>query len=465
MTLEQELLDSYLEHPIGIPTNASEFLEPPLESFTNPLKIKNGLGSVSFYSPTMGNEISPARVEKYLKTAGSAIGQSHLSRACLGKGNLFDNFDWTNVYLAGGSIANASVCQLHKTTNHDFDLYIVGLSEDQAKEKLRYMLEHFASVAQTVGDNQLPYPRIIRTATAVTITWGIGFRNVQICLTLARDILSLLLSFDLAPCKVAYQPGRIFMTPTARLAYKHGLYPVWDSLLNGPNIGKRIVKYEGRGFTPVFIEAEVTKLKYVQVLAELVKPQIIDDQYNVVDLETDELNVHDERHSRIRYDAERIYRGRYVQDPNFIMVQYRSKCKPTFPHQGVGCSMKTPDGVFYAIDNVDWYLQEQMITSPKMYPEYVACNLSDHIKFLSLPDLMDLLKTRTAPDSVTIKGVFVNGPDKLAITFEDAQGQSFVTEYTNGKQTTTPSQTEPAEYQPVPEEEWVQTIYDFVHLH
>lgn len=78
--------------------------------------------------------------------------------------DMFEGFVWSNVLLAGGSLFRA---YCHYDSNHDFDLYIYGLTLAQAEQKLAMIVKHFAT---TVNGNG--HMRVVRSDTAVTLSWG-----------------------------------------------------------------------------------------------------------------------------------------------------------------------------------------------------------------------------------------------------------------------------------------------------
>lgn len=94
--------------------------------------------------------------------------------------NQFQNFDWTNVFIAGGSIL---ACLMGFKTdqddafkNSDVDLFLVGInSQEEANQKLK-------SIYQRLCDNSQTAPKIIRTKYAVTIINEFPYRNIQIVL-------------------------------------------------------------------------------------------------------------------------------------------------------------------------------------------------------------------------------------------------------------------------------------------
>ena len=96
--------------------------------------------------------------------------------------NVFQNFDFSNIFIAGGSV-NACLDENYsrnKYTN-DLDLFIYDLSPHQATEKLKYIYQKIKS--NTSSDCQ-----IIRTKNAVTILGAYPYRHVQIILRIYKVI-------------------------------------------------------------------------------------------------------------------------------------------------------------------------------------------------------------------------------------------------------------------------------------
>ena len=96
--------------------------------------------------------------------------------------------DWSNIFVAGGSIlrcVDTFQVKEGESNGSDVDLFLYGLTDDQANEKIRSIFETVR--ANTEGSGQKQAVEIVRTKNAVTIIGNYPLRHVQIILRMYRS--------------------------------------------------------------------------------------------------------------------------------------------------------------------------------------------------------------------------------------------------------------------------------------
>ena len=152
---------------------------------------------------------------------------------------------WNNIVLAGGSVSNAVLgCNLQV----DYDLFMFGLTEEQANDKvvecIKLLSAHHA------------HAEIRRSKNAITYIAGHRSENwyrshkieIQFILRLYSSISEVLHGFDVDSCCVGYDGRTVFMTERADYAFRHMVNTVdFDRL--SPSYEFRLHKYMTRGFS------------------------------------------------------------------------------------------------------------------------------------------------------------------------------------------------------------------------
>lgn len=283
--------------------------------------------------------------------------------------DMFQDFDWSNVVIGGGAISRLLGIPGSIKDNFDFDFYIYGLTPLQAKARLVKLLLHFLTLSKKMATDKRTHTnfanlKIVRSTTAITLIWGIGFRQCQICLTLARDPLELMLSFDIAPCKAVFDGKDILMTKSAKYAYDHRYYGVGKTTVDasGLFLAQRMLKYYNRNFTPVFLDdtlSTVDKIFGNSVYSDdslLPKENKKDNIYNIVD-GTEELTGEGDFESRII--------KRYKENPCFIAMKYTPKSGDKYPlTPGWGSEIYHPRDIISFLDDAGKYW-EYLQSAPK----------------------------------------------------------------------------------------------------
>lgn len=105
---------------------------------------------------------------------------------------MFSNFDWKNVFIAGGSVLSCLLPNFRNTNpsepviaangfhNTDIDLFIYGLSTEDAFQKVQQILETLQkNTKQNVS-------HILVSSHSITVIGIYPYRHIQIVLRLYR---------------------------------------------------------------------------------------------------------------------------------------------------------------------------------------------------------------------------------------------------------------------------------------
>lgn len=166
------------------------------------------------------------------------------------------DMDWSNVVAAGSSVVTSllPVPLEHNTSKRalreyyhqklapasDVDLFLYGLSEEQAVEKIK-------QIEQRIRDSILAETTTIRTKNAITIASQYPTRHVQIVLRVYRSISEILTGFDVDCSCVAYDGKQVYASPRAVAAYMTQTNTI-DLTRRSPSYENRLSKYSHRGF-------------------------------------------------------------------------------------------------------------------------------------------------------------------------------------------------------------------------
>lgn len=140
------------------------------------------------------------------------------------------------------SIANTIRSYYHEklAPASDVDLFVYGLNEEQAIEKIK-------QVEMKIRDSILSETTTIRTKHAITIVSQYPTRHVQIVLRLYKSISEILTGFDVDCSCVAYDGSQVWAAPRAVGAYVTQTNTV-DLSRRSPSYENRLSKYSHRGF-------------------------------------------------------------------------------------------------------------------------------------------------------------------------------------------------------------------------
>jgi hypothetical protein len=136
--------------------------------------------------------------------------------------------DWSNVVAAGSAVTTALLpipqkwaaskrslreyYHEHLAPASDVDLFIYGLDEEQALEKIR-------QIERSIKDSILHETTTIRSKNAITIASQYPTRHVQIVLRLYDSISQIITGFDVDCACAAYTGDQVYAAPRAIAAF------------------------------------------------------------------------------------------------------------------------------------------------------------------------------------------------------------------------------------------------------
>jgi hypothetical protein len=180
---------------------------------------------------------------------------------------VFNGLNWANVLVAGGAVL---ACMLPSDgardpfADTDIDVFLYGLSEQEATAKLRAIYECVCRVAG--ADTQ-----VVRTGNAVTIMGSFPYRHVQLVLRLYKSPAEVLLGFDIDACAVGFDGKRVWALPRSRRAIVQRRNVV-DMSRRSLTYEVRLYKYAKRGFAVAVPGFERSRVDFAAVAAAARRP-------------------------------------------------------------------------------------------------------------------------------------------------------------------------------------------------
>lgn len=166
------------------------------------------------------------------------------------------DLDWSNVVAAGSAVTTALLpvpekwagnkrslreyYHEHLAPASDVDLFIYGLNEEQALEKIK-------QIERSIKDSILHETTTIRTKNAITIASQYPTRHVQIVLRLYDSISQIITGFDVDCACAAYNGSQVYASPRALAAFATQINTI-DLTRRSPSYENRLSKYSHRGF-------------------------------------------------------------------------------------------------------------------------------------------------------------------------------------------------------------------------
>ncbi|KAJ7900892.1 hypothetical protein B0H13DRAFT_2336309 [Mycena leptocephala] len=152
---------------------------------------------------------------------------------------LLTNLDWSNLLVAGGIVVGTLLSCRGSNGQwdaSDIDLYVHGLSPDDATKKIRHVFDTFCA-------NLPPGTRTFAVRNSKTITFYAKYplRRVQIVLKLIKSPREVLLNFDLDICAMGWDGTNVWMLPRAARALETGSNVFTMSVIHGhylSNVGQ-----------------------------------------------------------------------------------------------------------------------------------------------------------------------------------------------------------------------------------
>ncbi|CAG9988902.1 unnamed protein product [Clonostachys byssicola] len=166
------------------------------------------------------------------------------------------DMNWDNVVAAGSSVVNCllPVPEPFKQTKRtlreyyhekfcpasDVDLFLYGLSHDQAIEKIK-------QIERAIKDALLNEVTVVRTKYAITIASQYPVRHIQIVLRVYKSLSEILTGFDIDAAGGAYDGRQVYVTPRALASFITQVNHI-DLTRRSPSYENRLSKYSHRNF-------------------------------------------------------------------------------------------------------------------------------------------------------------------------------------------------------------------------
>ncbi|CAD6898881.1 unnamed protein product [Tilletia controversa] len=179
--------------------------------------------------------------------------------------------DWRNVLVAGeismGALTSVTDEDAKQSESSDIDLYLWGITVDQANAKLQDIEKVFVSNLPLDKDTGKPIKHaVLRTLTNITfLAERFPYRRVSIDLKIFSNPMAILMEFDLDQDAIGYTGDEVWMLPRASRALVTGYSTFTMDLVHESFIDPRkatqdqkVFKYGERGyglrFHPSYIE-------------------------------------------------------------------------------------------------------------------------------------------------------------------------------------------------------------------
>ncbi|KAJ5946879.1 hypothetical protein N7454_003718 [Penicillium verhagenii] len=182
--------------------------------------------------------------------------------------NSLSELDWSNVVVAGSAVVTSAlpVPEEHRSSKRalrqyyhdqfapasDVDLFLYGLTEDQAVEKIKH-------IEYKIRNAILHETTTVRTKNTVTIVSQYPTRHVQIVLRIYHSIAEILTGFDVDCSCAAYDGKQVYASPRAIASYITQVNQI-DLTRRSPSYENRLSKYSHRGFEVFWPQLDRSKI-------------------------------------------------------------------------------------------------------------------------------------------------------------------------------------------------------------
>ncbi|KGM91729.1 uncharacterized protein PADG_12187 [Paracoccidioides brasiliensis Pb18] len=166
------------------------------------------------------------------------------------------DMDWSNVVVSGSAVTTCLLpvpdkCSSSRkaqreyyhekiATSSDVDLFLYGLNEEQAIEKIK-------QIETCVRNSILEEVSVIRSKDALTIVSKYPVRHVQIVLRLYKSVSEILTGFDVDCACTEFDGSQVWASPRAIAAFATQTNSM-DLTRRSPSYENRLAKYAHRGF-------------------------------------------------------------------------------------------------------------------------------------------------------------------------------------------------------------------------
>lgn len=197
--------------------------------------------------------------------------------------HILSKVNFNNVLIAGGSVSSV-LCK--EKWDNDLDLFIYGLSEEEANKKVESLIKEIYSsyedylvdehkksnknnknednkdkqltqseIASLMNDKEV---RNVRNKNCISL--DIDGDKVQIILRLYESISQILHGFDIGCSGVGYDGKHVYFTSLSKFSYEY-MANVVDPSRRSTTYEKRLKKYYDRGFQLILPYLDIKKLK------------------------------------------------------------------------------------------------------------------------------------------------------------------------------------------------------------
>jgi len=173
-------------------------------------------------------------------------------------GGMLSYIDWTNVVVAGGLASNTINPNYNSKTISDIDLFIYGLNESSAKDKINTIIDNVREYVTNFFNCDLHVMKNKYVISMIPENVDKRCHKVQIILRLYKCVYEILAGFDIDSCAVAYNGSDILMTERSLNSFLTR-YNLIDITRRSPSYESRLYKYYKRGFG-IYIPFEYNKL-------------------------------------------------------------------------------------------------------------------------------------------------------------------------------------------------------------
>ncbi|KAL2193610.1 hypothetical protein P885DRAFT_63806 [Corynascus similis CBS 632.67] len=176
--------------------------------------------------------------------------------------------NWSNVVAAGSSVVNTllPVPEEYSGTKRglrelyhekfspasDVDLFLYGLTEEQAIEKIK-------AIEASIRDAVFTGITVLRTKHPLTICSQYPTRHIQIVLRIYKTVSEILTGVDIDCSAAAYDGKQVYCTPRALQSYMTQINHI-DLSRRSPPYENRLSKYSHRGFEVYFSELDRSRI-------------------------------------------------------------------------------------------------------------------------------------------------------------------------------------------------------------
>jgi len=161
--------------------------------------------------------------------------------------NFCSHFDFTNIIIAGGCISEILMNPEYNIFNNtDIDIFIYGLTQTQAVEKVLYIVKFFKPIKIIIKENY------------INLMSSDGLK-IQIITKLYESINEILYTFDLGSSAVGFDGKRLYFTIMSKFTYETN-YNIISEIHESLSYSYRLLKYLKRGFGIIMPFLDISKI-------------------------------------------------------------------------------------------------------------------------------------------------------------------------------------------------------------